>query len=412
MRERLVQRRLRVAPPLRPREPGAGRGEGGKAETGEHVGAADVPGVGNDEAPGLVELAKAAYAIGGVRHGGERKHSIVAQCTVVSSTAHRSTTEGAHATLGEDCGRCLDARPGRCEPGSCPAEKRRLHPHRRPSLRRDGLQGPSHRPRRPTSTASPRDGAHFRNAFVTTALCSPSRATILTGLYAHQHRVVDNNTPIPPGTTFFPQYLQTAGYQTAFIGKWHMGDDDGGPQPGFDHWVSFRGQGTYLPTKDGLNVDGKRVPQKGYITDELTDYALDWLRRATGRSRSSCTCRTRPCTRLRPATRSSDFIPAERHAGRSRTAASRRRRARAARRSSGARPRWVREPAQQLARRRLPVSRHARHRRVLQALRRDAHGRGRQRRPRARLPGSREGCSIRRSSSTWATTASPSASTG
>ena len=92
--------------------------------------------------------------------------------------------------------------------------------------------------------------------------------------------MVDNNTPVPAGTTFFPQYLQRAGYQTALVGKWHMGGDDGGPQPGFDHWVSFKGQGSYLPTADGLNVDGKTVPQKGYITDELTDYALDWLQGA------------------------------------------------------------------------------------------------------------------------------------
>ena len=160
-------------------------------------------------------------------------------------------------------------------------------------------------------------GVHLRNAFVTTALCSPSRATILTGLYAHQHKVVDNNTPVPVGTTFFPQYLQRAGYQTALVGKWHMGGDDAGPQPGFDHWVSFKGQGTYLPSADGLNVNGKPVPQKGYITDELTDYALEWLR---GRDRS------RPFflylshkgvhNDYVAATRSSDFIPAERHRGR------------------------------------------------------------------------------------------------
>ncbi len=50
-----------------------------------------------------------------------------------------------------------------------------------------------------------RDGVHFKNAFVTTSLCSPSRATILTGLYAHKHRIIDNNTAIPRGTTFFPQ---------------------------------------------------------------------------------------------------------------------------------------------------------------------------------------------------------------
>ena len=121
------------------------------------------------------------------------------------------------------------------------------------------------------------EGVHFRNACVTTALCSPSRATILTGVYAHRHRIVDNNTAIPPGTVFFPSLLQKAGYKTAFIGKWHMGHEGDDPQPGFDHWVSFRGQGTYNPGPNGLNINGKRVPQKGYITDELTDYALEWL---------------------------------------------------------------------------------------------------------------------------------------
>jgi N-acetylglucosamine-6-sulfatase len=152
-----------------------------------------------------------------------------------------------------------------------------------------------------------RNGVHLRNAFVTTALCSPSRATILTGLYAHQHRVVDNNSPVPAGTTYFPQYLQQAGYQTAFVGKWHMGNDDGGPQPGFDRWVSFRGQGTYLPSPEGLNVDGKKVPQKGYISDELTDYALDWLKARD---------RTRPFfVYLSHKGVHQDFVPAERHKG-------------------------------------------------------------------------------------------------
>src|SRR5262245_18726582 len=80
-------------------------------------------------------------------------------------------------------------------------------------------------------------GVHLKNAFVTTALCSPSRASILTGQYAHKHRVVDNNNPIPPGTTFFPQHLQKAGYDTAFIGKWNMGGESGGPKLGFDWWI-------------------------------------------------------------------------------------------------------------------------------------------------------------------------------
>ncbi len=131
--------------------------------------------------------------------------------------------------------------------------------------------------RTPNLDGLARGGVRLANAFVTTSLCSPSRASILTGLYAHRHRVIDNNNPVPEDLVFFPQYLQTAGYETAFIGKWHMGSDSDEPQRGFDHWVSFKGQGTYWPNPNGLNVDGRKVPQKGYITDELTDYAVEWL---------------------------------------------------------------------------------------------------------------------------------------
>jgi len=122
-----------------------------------------------------------------------------------------------------------------------------------------------------------KEGAYLKNAFVTTSLCSPSRASILTGLYAHKHKVVDNNNPVAKDLLFYSQYLQQAGYQTALVGKWHMGGEFDDPQRGFDYWVSFKGQGTYLPTPNGLNVNGKKVPQKGYITDELTDYAIDFL---------------------------------------------------------------------------------------------------------------------------------------
>ena len=133
--------------------------------------------------------------------------------------------------------------------------------------------------RTPHMDAMAKNGVHLKNAFVTTSLCSPSRASILTGLYTFRHRVIDNNRLVPDGTLFFPQYLQKAGYSTAFIGKWHMGGASDEPRPGFDHWVSFRGQGNYLSPRPNytLNVDGQRVKQKGYITDELTDYAVNWL---------------------------------------------------------------------------------------------------------------------------------------
>ncbi|MBI1370831.1 MAG: sulfatase-like hydrolase/transferase [Planctomycetes bacterium] len=125
-----------------------------------------------------------------------------------------------------------------------------------------------------------REGVHLANAFVSTSLCSPSRASILTGQYMHHHHVVDNQHPVPPGTLFFPQTLQKAGFTTAFIGKWHMGHDSDEPRPGFDHWAGFRGQGEYNdPT---LNIDGQRKQFKGYSADVLTDLALDWLK--TGRA--------------------------------------------------------------------------------------------------------------------------------
>lgn len=121
-----------------------------------------------------------------------------------------------------------------------------------------------------------REGAHLRNAFVSTSLCSPSRASILTGLYMHHHRVVDNQRPEPADIRFFPEFLRAAGYQTAFVGKWHMGHDSDEPRKGFDHWAGFRGQGEY--TDPTLNINGRRQTFPGYSTDVLTDQALAWLR--------------------------------------------------------------------------------------------------------------------------------------
>jgi N-acetylglucosamine-6-sulfatase len=118
-------------------------------------------------------------------------------------------------------------------------------------------------------------GAHLQNTFVTTSLCSPSRASILTGKYPFTHGVVDNDSPMPPGNVFFPTYLQETGYKTAFIGKWHMGNHTDEPQPGFNRWVSFPGQGVYYDPK--FNIDGVHKKQAGYITDLLTDYAVEWI---------------------------------------------------------------------------------------------------------------------------------------
>ena len=132
----------------------------------------------------------------------------------------------------------------------------------------------------PSLDALASGGVHFANAFVTTSLCSPSRASILSGQYTHHHGVVSNNDPMPTDITTFPMHLQASGYQTGFVGKWHMGGISDEPRQGFDHWVSFRGQGHYLPPENrewSLNINGESVPQKGYITDELTDYALEWL---------------------------------------------------------------------------------------------------------------------------------------
>ena len=149
----------------------------------------------------------------------------------------------------------------------------------------------------PNIDALAKNGVYFPNAVVTSSLCSPSRATILTGQTARNHGVVDNNNSSEEGLTFFPKYLQQAGYQTGFFGKWHMGFDTDAPREGFDKWVSFKGQGTYFPTellsperlaagdRQMLNVDGTAVKRAGYITDELTDYAMNWLEKGRDASK-------------------------------------------------------------------------------------------------------------------------------
>ncbi len=125
-----------------------------------------------------------------------------------------------------------------------------------------------------------RDGARFLNAFACTPLCSPSRATFLTGQYPHTNGIIDNTARPSHDLRVFPLELQRAGYRTGFFGKWHMGND-ASPRPGFDHWVALPGQGEAIdPT---LNVDGEQVGAKGYTTDLLTDSGERFMDRSSER---------------------------------------------------------------------------------------------------------------------------------
>jgi arylsulfatase A-like enzyme len=122
-----------------------------------------------------------------------------------------------------------------------------------------------------------KEGALFKNFFVSIPLCSPSRGSFLTGQYAHTHGVIDNadHSALSHQLATFPRWLHDAGYETAFVGKWHMGNDDS-PRPGFDHWTSFKGQGVYQNPK--LNVDGKIAQVDGYITDILNARATEFVK--------------------------------------------------------------------------------------------------------------------------------------
>ena len=119
-------------------------------------------------------------------------------------------------------------------------------------------------------------GALFERAFHTTPICSPNRASIMTGQYASRHGVIDN-VARDAMSHRLPNYhleLQKLGYETAHIGKWHMGND-GKPRPGYDRWVSFDGHGRIVDPR--LNEDGTYVQHKGYITDILNGMALDFV---------------------------------------------------------------------------------------------------------------------------------------
>src|SRR5216684_2902026 len=148
------------------------------------------------------------------------------------------------------------------------------HPHRRPALRR--VRGGHPFMRTPHVDRLAREGAMCLNAFHTTPLCSPNRASIVTGQYASRHGIIDN-VARDAASHRLPNYhleLQGLGYETAHVGKWHMGND-GSPRPGYDRWVSFDGHGKLFDPE--LNVDGRRRAAPGFVTDVLNAEAVAFV---------------------------------------------------------------------------------------------------------------------------------------
>jgi arylsulfatase A-like enzyme len=185
-----------------------------------------------------------------------RPHTILFRCVILSLVA-------------------ATCRPAAAEPAPRPNVLFILCDDLRPDAL--GCYGSKH-VKTPRIDALATGGVRFANAFCTTSLCSPSRASILTGLYAHAHGVLDNSTELPPTLPHWPGRLRAEGYETAYIGKWHMGEENDAPRPGFDWFVTHKGQGKYFDTEWNMNGVRRETP-KGYYTRVVTDYALDWLKK-------------------------------------------------------------------------------------------------------------------------------------
>lgn len=124
------------------------------------------------------------------------------------------------------------------------------------------------------------EGIRFRNAFVVTSLCSPSRANFLTGQYGHRNGVKGNAEDFPVTNVTVASLLTEAGYATGYFGKWHMGEQSG-KRPGFNTSVSYVGHGRYVDCP--FEVDGVKRPTKGWVDTVTTDFALDFIRQNTNR---------------------------------------------------------------------------------------------------------------------------------
>ncbi len=115
------------------------------------------------------------------------------------------------------------------------------------------------------------EGVLFTNSFVTNSICAPSRAVMLTGKFSHMNGHLTNSEKFDGTQTTFPKLLRQAGYQTAMIGKWHLGSDP----TGFDYWNILPGQGDYY-NPDFIEM-GEKKQIEGYVTNLITDVALNWL---------------------------------------------------------------------------------------------------------------------------------------
>lgn len=122
------------------------------------------------------------------------------------------------------------------------------------------------------------EGVTFTRAFHAVSLCSPNRASIFTGQYPSRHGIIDNvaRDRASHRLLTYPRVLQEAGYETGFVGKWHMGNDPT-PRPGFDYWAALPGQGRTIDPD--IYEDGRLHRVKGYVTDILTERAIEFIDR-------------------------------------------------------------------------------------------------------------------------------------
>lgn len=128
------------------------------------------------------------------------------------------------------------------------------------------------------------DGVRFTNSFVANSLSGPSRACMLTGKHSCANRFYDNTTCVFDSTQqTFPKLLQKAGYQTAVIGKWHLES----LPTGFDYWEIVPGQGDYY-NPDFITMQDGTVHRHGYITDIITDDAIDWMENGRDKGKPFC----------------------------------------------------------------------------------------------------------------------------